>query len=458
MKRRVVVIGGGITGLAAAWEASSRGDDVTVLEAGRRWGGLIRTSPIDIPGAAALDIDEGADAFLARVPEGIELCEELGLRDRLTQPASGRAQVWARGALHWLPQPAVLGVPLDLDALDATGLLDRDGLAAVAAEPTDSPPLTDDVAIGPFLRGRFGDQLVDRVVAPLVGGINAGDIDEMSLRAVVPQLASAAERGGSLTAELHRRAGAAAAGPVFHALLGGTAELVDSLAGQLAAAAVDLRLSTRVTSITVGDGRAQVWADDTAIEADRVVLATPARVSAQILAGTSRSAVELLGGIDTASVVLTTLVWPRADVPAAHDGHIDTSGFVVARDAGLLMTAASYGSAKWTHWDDGEHVVVRASSGHRRDERPMSLTDEELVGALAADLRTTTGISAAPVAQRVSRWDNGFHQYTVGHLDRVDEIDAALAAATNDIVRVAGSAYRGVGIPACIRQGRAAVA
>ena len=207
---------------------------VTVLEASDRLGGKVRTSAIDLPGGPRT-VDEGADNFLARVPDAVELCVELGLEDQLIEPAIGRAAVWARGAVRPYPTRHVLGVPLDADELALTGIVSDDAVRAVAGEVDSTDPAPpDDVAIGAFIGGRFGREVVEHLVGPLVGGINAGDVDELSLRAVTPQLAAAAADGASLTLALrHRLAAAPPSGPVFRALAGGTATLVDTLADRL---------------------------------------------------------------------------------------------------------------------------------------------------------------------------------------------------------------------------------
>ena len=457
MSVRLTVVGGGVTGLAAAWQASAEQDvQVTVLESADRLGGKVRTSVLRTDDGAELRLDEGADAFLARVPDAVELCRELGLADELTQPAVGRAKVYVGGDLHFLPGPTVLGVPLDPAALDAAGLLTAEGVERAAVElQRRGPGPTEDVAIGPFLRERYGDELIDTLVAPLIGGINAGDVEQLSLQAVTPQLADAAAEGDSLSRALARRQQAVSPGPVFHGLRAGTGRLVDALASALGERGVELRTSTRLRSLErAGDGwRLQLEGGEAAeadtIEADTVVLATPAPAAAALLGGPSPDAAAELSAIEHSSVVLVTLVYRAADVPI----ELDASGFLVPRQAGLLLTAASWGSTKWAHWDDGEHVVLRVSAGRSGDDRTTQLSDEALVRALRDDLGTTMGVQAAPVGVRVSRYPQGFAQYTVGHLDRVARIEAAMARDTPGVV-VAGAAYRGVGLPACIRQGR----
>ena len=456
-ERHLVVVGGGITGLAAAWEASSDpGVRVTLLEAGGRTGGKIHTSDIVLDDGTVLTVDEGADAFLARVPDAVELCGELGLADELTQPAVGRAKVFVDGELRFLPEDTVLGVPTDMDALATSGLLSADGLAAAAAEldRTDDAP-EGDVPIGGFLADRYGPELVDRVVGPLIGGINAGDVDELSLAAVTPQLAEAAADGGSLSVALAaRRRAEPLSGPVFHALLGGSGRLIEALGAALADRGVDLRLEAPVRELR---RRGAGWElvvggpGSASIDADVVVLTTPAPDTAELLAPLCPAASRELAAMTHSACALVTLVFRAEDVPT----ELDASGFLVPRSEGLFLTAASWGSSKWAHWDDGRHVVLRVSAGRTGDERQAELDDDELVAALRADLVTTMGITGAPVATRVARWPLGFTQYEVGHLERVDRIEAALSEDCPTLA-VAGAAYRGLGLPACIRQGRTA--
>lgn len=491
----IVVVGGGIAGLAAAHEASQDPDvRVTVLEATPRFGGRIATTGIELPDGTSITVDEGADAFLARVPDAIELCDELGLSGELTEPAARTAMVVIDGAMRPLPTGTVLGVPVDFDAVAAAGVLSPEGLARAAQElDRDDPAPGRDVAIGPFLRDRFGDEVVDRLVGPLIGGINAGDIETMSLEAVTPQLAAAAAEGGSLAAALARRQGSVDPdAAVFRTPLGGVQRLVDALVERLRDRGVQLVTGTAVTAIThlppdgadgvalaedarvagdvdpvgpvegVGDEgvatsglavthRGSGDAESATLHASGVVLATPARVAAPLLGDLSPNAADAAGAIRHSSVVLVTFVFTADSV----DTPSGISGVLVPRDADLLMTAASFGSEKWSHWDDGRHVVLRVSAGRDGDDRASALEDQALADALLGDLRTVAGITAEPVAIRVSRYPSGFAQYDVGHLDTVAAARAALSRDAPRVV-VAGSGYDGVGIPASIRSGRTA--
>ena len=454
MSTHLVILGAGITGLAAAWEAVSgnRRDDrhitVTILEASGRAGGLVKTS--DFLGA---QIDEAADAFLARVPEAIELCKELGLQDRFTHPKATRAKVWDGRQLRWFPKTSVMGIPLDMDDLKATGLLSDQGRADVAAEQNRQfeIPATD-TSIGAFLQERFGHELVAKVVGPLVGGISAGEVDQMSLMAVLPQVADASKAAGagSLSDELRRRAASADSGaPIFNALIGGTQTLTDALVERLESRGVDIRLNSAVQSISRDSQGVQLNGPWGALHADRVLICTSAAVASELLEPISETAAAEVGSIGTASATMVAMAFPR-------DVEIDPemSGFLIPRGAGLTLTAVSVGSSKWSHWGDGEHLLLRTSVGHRTDRGAALMEEPQLLDAIQNDLSRTLGIERPAVASRISRWIDGFHQYDVGHLDRCDRIDSALASQSDGSIAVAGAAYRGMGIPACIRQGR----
>jgi oxygen-dependent protoporphyrinogen oxidase len=459
--RRVdlAVVGGGISGLAAAWAGMQQGADVVVLEAADAPGGKLRTSPV-----AGIEIDEGADAFLARVPEAVRLCRELGLGDDLVSPATGTAYVWSDGALRRLPPEQVLGVPTDLDAVAASGILTAAGVERARADltaPDDAP--SGDEAIGALIRRRLGDEVLDRLVAPLLGGIWAGNCDLLSVRVAAANLAAARDRDASLIrgaatlrAEVVERG--AADGPVFLAPRGGVALLVDALAEHLGER---LRCGAPVSGLepdgagwrlaTVDGGGSA--AHRLPVLADRVVLATPAYVTACLLASPAPEVAAFLSSIDYASVALTVLVVPREGI----DHPLDGSGFLVPQSSGRLLTACSWMTSKWAHLGaDPSTVILRASAGRAGDERALAATDEELVVALIADLQDTMGLHAAPTAVRVTRWARSFPQPRPGHLDALASAERALAERAPGLT-MAGAWELGVGIPACIRAADRAV-
>ena len=462
MTRRVdiAVVGGGISGLAAAWAGMQQGADVVVLEAAGAPGGKLRTSPV-----AGIEIDEGADAFLARVPEAVRLCRELGLADDLVSPATGTAYVWIDGALRRLPPEQLLGVPTDLDAVAASGILTAAGVERARADltaPNDAP--TGDEAIGGLVRRRLGDEVLDRLVAPLLGGIWAGDCDLLSLRVAAANLAEARDRDPSLirgAAALRAEAieRGVADSPVFLAPGGGVARLVDALAERLGER---LRCGAPVSGlepdgagwrVATGDGDRPGPHRHPPVLADRVVLATPAYVTARLLAGLVPEVAAFLSGIDYASVVLTVLVVPREGI----DHPLDGSGFLVPKSSGRLLTACSWMTSKWAHLSvDPSTVILRPSAGRAGDERALAATDEELVAALVDDLRDTMGLHARPTAVRVTRWERSFPQPRPGHLDAVARAERALAERAPGLT-MAGAWELGVGIPACIRAADRAV-
>lgn len=452
MTRRVAVIGAGITGLAAAWQLQQAEVDVVVFDPAPVVGGKLQASLVPSLGFA---LDEGADAFLARVPDAVELCAELGIDD-LVHPAIGNARVYAHGALRPLPTNQLLGVPTDLDELAATGLVSDVGLAVARADAhaTWAPP-PDDMAIGALIRSRLGDEVCDHLVEPLLGGINAGEADRLSAEAAAPQIWACARRGGSLiaAASAARAAATASASPVFATPAAGLATLPTRLGARLRA---EFRLGTAVHGLGVdAQGRAVVTAntnDGTTTDTfDGVVVATPASAAAPLLAPLAPAAATQLAATRFASVVMVTIVASTAAV-----GHtLDGSGFVVARTAGLPITACSWGSSKWAHWADGSHVVFRVSIGHDADPTDWcGLADDDLVVTALAGLRTTMGIDVIPTGTRVTRWKHSFPQYETGHVARV-------AAITDEVrgcgpIAIAGASLGGIGVPACIRQGRTA--
>ena len=455
----VAVVGGGIAGLAAAHElADVDGVSVTVLEASDRLGGKVRTEPFD-----GVALDTGPDSFLARRPEAVQLCRELGLFGRLEPPATGEAWLWVRGRLRPIPKATLLGLPTDLTAVARTGVLSPVGLARLAVAPLLArrrQPLgpTEDRTIGEVVRAAMGDEVHERLVDPLVGGINAGDTDALSIDAVAPQLASAARRsadlaGGARAVQAAAQAvGPGAHAPVFFGLPGGLTGLVDALGARLGAAGVDVRTGATVRSLGRAAGRWEVDTDAGAVRADAVVLATPAFGTAGLVGPLDEQVGATLRAITHASVALVALSWPADAVPSLRPG----SGFLVPRGEGRVMTACSWSSSKWAHLaDPSGRVLVRASAGRADDHRAEAMDDDELVARICLELGEAMGIEAEPSAVRVTRWPSAFPQYAPGHLRRIAAAEAGLAARQPGLV-LAGAALRGVGIPACIGSGRSA--
>lgn len=462
---RVVVVGAGITGLTTAFTLATRhpGLEITVVESADRVGGKILTTPF-----AGRPVDCAADAFLARVPEAVELCDELGLARMLTSPAERAALVWSRGALRRLPEGLVLGVPTDLGALAASGIVSAEGVARAAedldrnewtaGQPPADPEGDGDMSVGALVRDRLGDEVFERLVAPLLSGVNAGDADRLSLAAGAAQLAAAARRRPSLIAGLReqqrdaRDAGADPTAPVFYGIPVGSQTLTDLLLARLTAAGVPVHLRCPVSALR-RDGN--TWAITTSrgvLTADRLVLATPAPVTARLIEPFAPDVAAGLGALDYASVAMITLAVAREAI----DNPLDASGFLVAdRDRLPALTACSWASSKWAHLADPEMVILRVSAGRFGDTTALGLDDHDLVEAISNDLRTTMGISGPPLHRRVTRWIDGLPQFRPGHLARVRSWRAQVDGDAPGVI-LAGAAYDGLGIPACIRQGRRA--
>jgi oxygen-dependent protoporphyrinogen oxidase len=445
----VVVVGGGITGLTAARTLALAGATVTLVEP-EHVGGKLRGSPF-----AGMVLDEAADAFLARVPDAVELCSELGLEADLVAPAARRAYVWSRGELRLLPQGQVLGVPTDLDELAASGILSTEGVARARQELSIPMAASDsDVTIGELVRGRLGDEVHERLVDPLVGGINAGDTDRLSLAATVPQLHAAAHSGaGSLieACRVQRQAVADPSAPVFLAPRGGMGVLAEAVSEDVSARGVQVVAGRAVGLERERGGWRVALEGGQALRADGVLIATPAGAAAGLVTPHAPSAAAVLAAIPYASVAMVTIAVPRAAIERELEG----SGYLVPRVEHRTITACSWATSKWPHLSDGDTVVLRVSVGRDGDDAALALADEALVAAVLADLADTMALRGSPTEVRVTRWPASLPQYRPGHLERIDTLEADLSARAPSVV-VTGAALRGLGVPACIRQGTAA--
>jgi len=448
---RAVVVGGGVSGLAAAHTLATEGHDVTVLEASERLGGKIKTSAF-----AGRQVDEGPDAFLARVPHAVELSRRLGLGDELVSPATGSASLWLDGTLKPIPPGLVLGVPVDFEPLEASGVLSADGLERARQEPTlAGEPVTDDVTIGDLIRRRYGPEVHERLVDPLLGGINAGRTEELSLDVGAAQLAAVARRGASLTEGLRAQREADPpdpSAPVFYAPGGGMARLVDALTTALAELGAAVLTNAPVATIERRADRWLVVGDGGVVDADAVVVAAPAFAAAPLVEPLSPDAAGALASIRYASVTLVTLAYPDASLGA---GRLTGSGFLVPRTEGRLLTACSVFSNKWPHLAAPGSVILRASVGRHGDERWRDLDDDALVEAVHEELAAAYGLAAGPTAVRVSRWERSFPQFPAGHLTTMAAAEEALRRDAAGVA-VTGAYLRGVGIPACIGSAQAA--
>jgi protoporphyrinogen/coproporphyrinogen III oxidase len=435
----IAVVGGGIAGLAAAHAATEAGSRVTLFEASRRLGGAILTTPF----AGHPAIDEGADAFLARLPWAVDLARKLSLGNSLTSPATGKAAVWWNG-LHDIPEGLLLGLPTGFLALARSSLLSRRGKMRAATEilRRRSDPAPD--SIGRYVRSRFGNEVHERLVDPLVGSIYAADTDDFSL-AAMPQLAEVAARSRSVLLATARPA-PTRSGPVFLTPRAGVGALVDSVATAIVTNGGELRCDTTISELAIDGSQWRVDGE----RFDGVVLACPARAAAMLLATPAPSITSTLAAIPTADVALLTLAVPREGWPGRLKG---LSGYLVPKPQQRLVTAVSFGSQKWAHWATDGREILRVSLG-RDGLSVLHLSDDELVADALDELRVHLGFEIRPIAVRVSRWPKAFPQYRPHH-------GAVIAAAERSLptgITLAGASYHGIGIPACIRSGQQAVA
>lgn len=435
---KVAVIGAGIAGLAAAWELRQAAG-VTVFDPDPA-GGRIRTAPF-----RGLPVDEGPDAFLTRVPEAVSLCRELGIDGELVAPVAGRTMLWYRDRLRPLPEGLVLGVPRQLGPLAASGILSPVGLGRAALDlvlPRRRAPRG--LTVRDLVADRFGSQVADRLVDPLVGGIHAGSTADLAAAEVVPQLVAAAERSRSLLLGLRQAAPSGPAGPVFLAPRGGMARLVEALVEQLRGAGAEFVTQAARSVRRERDGRLRVGPGGEVFDA--VVIATPAATAAALVADGAAAG---LASIPRASVALVTMAVSGVDVPEG------VNGFLVPAGEGRLMTACSFASSKWPHWAAPGETVLRVSAGRYRGPSPLSLDDETLASRLAGEVAAALGRRLSVSEWRVSRWPDAFPQYRPGHRDLVARAEADLRR-NLPRVALAGASYQGSGIPACIASGRRA--
>jgi oxygen-dependent protoporphyrinogen oxidase len=473
----VVIVGGGIAGLAAAFFLRDEAVRVTVLEGSPRLGGKLSVSEI-----AGVAVDEGAEALLVTRPEGTGLVAEAGLGGERVEPGTTSSAIWTLGALRPLPRRQFMGVPSDMTELAKSGALSSEGVTR-AGQDLELPPTArdGDVPVAVYVGARFGAELVDRLVDPLLGGVYAGRSADLSFDATLPALAAASRRYRSL-AEAARSllpapaplpgsdqdgapAGTRSGGSVFTTLAGGLGMLPSFLArasgAEIRTASMARELSRAGCGwrLTVGPAAAAEHVD-----ADAVILAVPARPAGRLLAAVPgvSAAVAAFGEISYASMAIVTLAYPRSAFPGAGLTALGWSGYLVPAVDGRAVKAVTFSTVKWPHLADVTAPgakpleIVRCSVGRIGEEALLQRDDANLAALAAAELAEATGVRGAPAASRVTRWGGALPQYTVGHLDRVATIRATVAAQPG--LAVCGAAYDGVGIPACVATARAAAA
>jgi protoporphyrinogen/coproporphyrinogen III oxidase len=460
----VVVVGGGIAGLAAAWELTggARGPGeaprVEVIEADDHFGGPLVTAHF-----AGRTVDLGPDGFLAYRPEATTLARELGLGDDLEAIDASGASLWLRAALDEIPAGLALGVPTSSAALRGVhGLTWRARLHARRDELLPRRfEVGEDASIGEIVRAKLGDELAYQFVEPMVGGIQAGRIDRLSARSLFPALLDAARRGGSLMKALRPKDPAPTADgprpPMFYSLTGGVGSLPSELVRQLDARGVALRAKVRVTALRRAPSGAYPWevdTDDTTTPADAVVLAVPAPVAGRLL-GSFDERLESLQRVESAGAAMVTMSVERSAIqlPEHGTGVLVPLGTSWKGSGTMMVTAVTFLDRKWPHLRRDEDVILRAHVGRIDDRRWADLDDAALVARVGEELTVLLARCGVPAEAIVQRFPEGLPQYYVGHQQMVEQAKAASAPLR---VALAGNAYDGVGIPASIGSGRRA--
>lgn len=444
MNRRatVAVIGGGITGLTAAYELAGVAD-VSVYEAAQRPGGCIAGT--DLESALPVTVDVGAEAALARRPETLELARRLGMS--IEAPSDAKSAVYSRGKMHPIPGGTVMGVPADPRA--AAGVLADDEIRRAGEETIiESAGQRSDVAVGEFVAERLGPAVTDRLVDPLLAGVYSGDSRRLSLRATVGALWPAARDGVPVRDVVKQisEQRASSGGPAFIGLRGGLTALIRALTAGLGDA---VHTDSPVTALR-RDGSA--WSFTVAGEqcrADAVIVATPAYAAAELLSECAFDSARELGAIEFSTSAVVTALVDIGDTP------LPGSGFLVPPVETRTVKAATFSSNKWPWIADAldpSTALLRASVGRHGDTAMLDRDDDALAAAAIGDVERLTGRSLPVMASAVTRWDAALPQYGLGHIERIQRARAGIDGLPG--LEIAGAAYDGVGVPSCIGTAR----
>jgi oxygen-dependent protoporphyrinogen oxidase len=444
----VAVVGGGISGLCAAYALHKRGRPYLLLEASDRFGGVIRTET-----EAGFVLEAGPDSMLALKPQGIELCRELGLGDRLvpTNPETRNVFVLHRGALHPLPDGMMLAVPTRVLPMLRTRLFSWPGKLRMGLELVlPGRGGNDDESIASFLRRRFGQEAVDRLGEPLLAGIHAGDPERLSILATFPRLRELERTRGSLVRATRRGPAARRPGDAppaaFYSLRCGLEELVTALVGRLDPAV--LRTRAAVAEVARRDEGFELRLEDgERVRAASVVVAAPGPRIASALAGVVPEASRVLSSVPFASTATILLGFKRVDVRHPLDGY----GLVVPASERLRTNALSFVSTKLPFRAPEGHVLLRAFVGGVRDTDALSLSDDEMIEIVTNEMRSVLGLSGRPVVSRVFRWPSATPQLEVGHLERVRQVEREIATVPG--LFLTGAGVRATGIPDMVADG-----
>jgi len=471
--RNIVIVGGGIAGLAAGFYAQKKGRgtfQITLLEQANYWGGKIVTERVTSPDFAGdFVIEGGPDTFVVTKPWAVRLCKELGITERLkgTNPEIKKTYILKKNRLHELPGGLTMMIPTEFGPMIRSGLLSWSAKARMGLDfllPVAQK--NGDETIGAFVSRRLGRAAYENLIEPLMSGIYAGDGDQLSLASTFPYLRELEQEHGGLVKgalALRRvrlqkeRANKKDSNPspgtrsIFLTPMLGLAEMVEALVNNLQESGVELRLETAVKGISPAPtGYELLLADGSSITADGVVLATPSFISADLVNGFAANLAEELRPIEYVSTATVTLAYRESDLPRPLDGY----GYVIPRREGRKALACTWTSTKFPHRAPEGFALLRVFIGRAGQEDHISWDNRALLDIAKEELRLTLGITAKPLINRIFLWEKAMPQYVLGHTQRLQRIDDQLK--NYPALALAGNAYQGIGIPDCINSGEQA--
>ena len=454
--KRVAIVGGGISGLSAAFhleKARGAGSDLTytLLESGKRLGGSMHSGRVD-----GCLVEAGPDSFLTEKPWALTLCRELGIDDQVigSNDAQRKTYIVVKNRVIAMPDGLMFMVPTKLVPTALTPLFSWGTKIRMARELLHPPrPMQDDETVGELVERHFGPEVVDRLADPLLSGVYGGDANKLSARAVLPRFVEMEEKYGSLSRAMlaaHKKmkamAGKQPPRPLFSSLRDGMQQMVDAITARLDPAAI--RLSTRVRGIYPEGDEWRLAIEMGGSELfDAVILATPANVAGALLESVDRDLADDLLGVTYSSSVTVTLGYHMDQLQTLPPGF----GFLVPRSEGRRMLACTFVHNKFPHRAPDNRGILRCFLGGARDESVLSLTDDEIVDTVRRELKELVKLDARPMFERVYRWRGAMAQYESGHLARVSRIEQRVKNIPG--LEVAGNAYHGIGVPDCIREG-----
>jgi oxygen-dependent protoporphyrinogen oxidase len=476
---KLIIIGGGIAGLAAAYYASKHMDtldEITILEQADYWGGKLITDRVPFEDGQFV-IEGGPDTFVVTKPWGVRLCKELGLAKRLrgTNPETKKTYILKNDKLHELPGGLTMMIPTEFGPMIRTGLLSWPAKARMGMDfflPAASE--NGDETMGEFVTRRLGRSAYESLIEPLMSGIYAGDGDKLSLQATLPYLRDLELKYGGLVKgalavrkERAQKAKANGNAPkpapgsrsIFLTPLTGLAEIVEALVRELEAAGVTLKLGSQVDTLEpfnrAGSSTDHTWhltlSTGERLESDAIILATPAYVSGSLIENFAPDLASELTAIEYVSTATVTMAFPESDLPRSLNGY----GYVIPRREGRKALACTWTSTKFPHRAPDGYALVRVFVGRAGQERQITWDDNALLEIAREELELTLSITAEPSLTRIFQWEKAMPQYNLGHPRRLERINAMLENIPG--LGLAGNGYRGIGIPDCIHSGELAV-